>query len=149
MIFNKLIIKNFKKFPYLEVPLNKDINIIVGNNESGKSTILEAINLVTTGKLNGKPIQTNLSTDIFNKDVVKSFINSISSGKCEIIPEIQIDLYAENIEQNSGYKGKNNLKVEDLPGISILIVFDKQYSEIFKTLVNEKNYRTYQLSFIK
>lgn len=140
MIFNKLIIKNFKKFKYIEIPLNKDINIIVGNNESGKSTILEAINLVTTAKLNGKSISTSLSSDIFNKDIVSKYLDDIKNGSPTEIPEIEIELYAEDIPENSQYKGKNNILVEDLPGISLSIVFNsQQYEEIYKKLVEEKN----------
>ena len=101
MIFNKLIIKNFKKFKYIEIPLNKDINIIVGNNESGKSTILEAINLVTTAKLNGKSINTSLTSDIFNKDIVSKYLDDITNENPTEIPEIKIELYAEDIPENS------------------------------------------------
>lgn len=50
MIFNKLIIHNFKQFEHLQIELNHDINMIVGENETGKTTILEALALVTTGK---------------------------------------------------------------------------------------------------
>ena len=39
---------------------NPDLNIIVGNNECGKSTLLEAIHLALSGQLNGRPIQTEL-----------------------------------------------------------------------------------------
>lgn len=150
MIFNKLIIKNFKKFKYIEIPLNKDINIIVGNNESGKSTILEAINLVTTAKLNGKSISTSLSGDIFNKDIVSKYLDDIKNGNPTEIPEIEIELYAEDIPENSQYKGKNNILVEDLPGISLSIVFNsQQYEEIYKKLVEEKKLTELPIEFYK
>lgn len=43
----KLILKNFRKFTYLELELNK-INILVGRNNSGKTTILEAFAIATS-----------------------------------------------------------------------------------------------------
>ena len=39
-------IHGFKKFKDFSIIFNKDTNIIVGDNESGKSTILEAIDVV-------------------------------------------------------------------------------------------------------
>lgn len=56
MTFNKLIIHNFKQFKHLQIELNHDINMIVGENETGKTTILEALALVTTGKFWGEKI---------------------------------------------------------------------------------------------
>lgn len=43
----KLVLKNFRKFTYLELELNK-FNILVGRNNSGKTTILEAFAIVTS-----------------------------------------------------------------------------------------------------
>ena len=41
-----LEIWGFKKFSHLHVDFNEKTNIIVGENEAGKSTLLEAINIV-------------------------------------------------------------------------------------------------------
>ena len=44
MAIKKVKIRNFKCFKGLfEFELNKNLNILVGNNETGKSTIIEAI----------------------------------------------------------------------------------------------------------
>ena len=50
MDIEKVIIKNFKKFkgPF-EIRFKENINLLVGDNESGKSTILEAIHVALTG----------------------------------------------------------------------------------------------------
>lgn len=58
MYIDKIKIVNFKSFEgEFELKLNKDLNIIVGDNEAGKSTILEAINLVLSGLVGGKVYQ--------------------------------------------------------------------------------------------
>ena len=50
MAIEKVIIQNFKKFKNtFEVKFNENINLLVGDNESGKSTILEAIHVALTG----------------------------------------------------------------------------------------------------
>lgn len=149
MIFNKLIIKNFKKFEYVEVPLNKNINIIVGDNESGKSTILEAIELVTTGKLNGKQLIYNLSSEIFNKNVAMAYLNKIRDRKFVDPPEIEIDLFAEDISENSDFKGKNNLKAEDVPGLKLSIIFNENNSKVYKDLIENGVLNDLPIEFYK
>ena len=54
MAIEKVIIQNFKKFknPF-EIKFNENINLLVGDNESGKSTILEAIHVALTCMLAG------------------------------------------------------------------------------------------------
>ncbi|WP_396425039.1 AAA family ATPase [Lactococcus cremoris] len=42
----KIIIKGFKKFTDYDVQFNNNMNVLIGENEAGKSTIIEAIDLV-------------------------------------------------------------------------------------------------------
>ena len=58
MAIEKVIIQNFKKFknPF-EIKFNENINLLVGDNESGKSTILEAIHVALTGMYAGRNIR--------------------------------------------------------------------------------------------
>ena len=48
----KLKLKNFKRFSKFEVEFRDNLNILAGENESGKSTILSAIDLVLRGSRN-------------------------------------------------------------------------------------------------
>ena len=65
-MIKKIIIKNYKQFEDFSLDLNPDINIIVGNNEAGKTTLFEAINLGLTQKLNGRLIAQELTPYLFN-----------------------------------------------------------------------------------
>ena len=49
MFIRKVKIHNFKCYRDFEITLEEGLNIVVGDNEAGKSTILEAINLALTG----------------------------------------------------------------------------------------------------
>ena len=48
----KVQIKNFKKFENFSIELSNSTNLIIGDNESGKSTILTAIDLVLSANAN-------------------------------------------------------------------------------------------------
>ena len=70
MKIKKLVIKNYKKYRDISIELNSGVNIFVGDNNSGKSTILEAISMVLTGKINGIPITNKLLVN--NKKVIQT-----------------------------------------------------------------------------
>ena len=50
MYIEKIKLNNFRNYDQLELDLNKNINIIYGNNAQGKTNILEAIFLCSFGK---------------------------------------------------------------------------------------------------
>jgi len=50
MFINKIKLKNFRNYEEQEIELNKNINIIYGDNAQGKTNILEAIFLCSLGK---------------------------------------------------------------------------------------------------
>ena len=71
MQIEKLVIQNFKGFKErFTVNLNSGLNIIVGDNEAGKSTIIEAINLVLTGLYSGRYLKNELSQYLFNESAI-------------------------------------------------------------------------------
>lgn len=43
---SKLVLQNFKKFDALELDFHAATNILVGDNEAGKSTVLLALDLI-------------------------------------------------------------------------------------------------------
>ena len=66
-----LHIEGFKKFILLDVQFNERMNILVGENEAGKSTILDALKTV----LNQQYRNTDKSVlrDLFNTQMVTKF----------------------------------------------------------------------------
>ena len=72
----EVVIENYKCFKgRFNLKLNKGLNILVGDNETGKSTILEAIHLALTGLLNGRYLKNELTQHLFNNDVVSDYIS--------------------------------------------------------------------------
>lgn len=83
----RMRIYGFKKFKTFDIEFNKDTNILIGDNESGKSTILDAINLVLTQKY--KNCDKYIVKELLNADIVSKFK---LGSKVENLPFIQIDL---------------------------------------------------------
>ena len=80
MYITKVVVKNYRCLSDSTVELNKHLNIIVGNNECGKSTLLEAIHLALSGYLKGRPIQGELHPFLFNADAVAHYIKQRSEN---------------------------------------------------------------------
>lgn len=78
MHIDKVTIENFKCFKgQFCLELSKGLNVLVGNNETGKSTILEAIHLALCGLLNGRYLKQELTQDIFNNDIRNEYLMSL------------------------------------------------------------------------
>lgn len=93
MKINRLKIVNYKLFQNVTIEMNENINIFVGENDSGKSTILEALSMVLTGKINGSSVANRLNLDWFNAQVRQKFKESIEAGNTPDLPTIEIEVY--------------------------------------------------------
>ena len=54
-MIEKIRIAGYRKFRDITLRPHPNFNIMVGENEAGKSTLLEALGLALTGRLNGRP----------------------------------------------------------------------------------------------
>ena len=93
MKINKIKINSYGKLKEKEIKLKDGINIIYGKNESGKSTILEAIHVALTGMYAGRNIRNQLSTYLFNREAVEEYLASVKNEQPIAPPEIMIELY--------------------------------------------------------
>ena len=60
-------IQGYRIHKDLTVRPNRKFNLIVGANESGKSTLMEAVALALTGRINGRSASEELNPHWFNK----------------------------------------------------------------------------------
>lgn len=134
MHISKVTITGFKCFKErFEFPLQNGLNIIVGNNEAGKSTILEAVHLTLSGLSNGKYLKNELSEYLFNNDLLNEFrANPIEP------PEILIELFFEG-ENLAIYEGDGNSERKKNCGISLTIALDEKEKESYDNYIKECN----------
>lgn len=144
----KMKIHNFKCFEDFEIDFKQSLNIIVGNNEEGKSTILEALHLALSSMYNGKYMGTELSASIFNVNAVDSYINSLKTGKKEALPEILIEVFLKGDDIDI-LQGDNNSESLDASGIRYRVCFNEQYQKEYATFVDQDDISTLPLEYYK
>ena len=92
MIISKIYVQNYKLLKEVCFDINPDINVFVGENDAGKSTLLEVISILSSGKLNGYAIQKQIKDNLFNSEVRTEYIQSLS-GKAVKPPKIIMEAY--------------------------------------------------------
>ncbi|APX68959.1 MULTISPECIES: AAA family ATPase [unclassified Brucella] len=137
MFIQRVIIENYRCLKSANVSLNEKLNVIVGNNECGKSTLLEAIHLAMTGQLNGRPLLVELHPYLFNLDLVEAYIEALEKGTSPEPPRIVIEVYLADDPTLTKLKGDNNSLGLDQPGVSLVIELNPAHAEDFAQYVSE------------
>lgn len=92
MHIKELRVFGFKRFREASISFSEGINIVVGDNDSGKSTLLEAVTAVIDGQYRGAPLMRSISEDLFNKDIVDEYLCLLKNGKPCNPPSIVIEV---------------------------------------------------------
>lgn len=149
-MISKLLIRNFKKWDNLELPLNNDVNIIVGDNDTGKSTILQAIEMVLTGRVGGRAIEQEIAPHWFSKQCVQAYVKAAVIDPTAPLPEIVIEAHLQDSPDVVSLVGRNNVLGEKSPGFQLLITFDPDYaSELQATLAAEPDLVSLPVEYYK
>jgi putative ATP-dependent endonuclease of OLD family len=147
VVIDKVTIENFKGFKErFTLPLNSGLNIIVGDNEAGKSTILEAINLVLTGLYHGRYLRNELTQYLFNNETVAEYLASLPSDKPLPPPSILIELYLSG-EERPFLKGTKNTDGADCSGVYFKIEFDESYKVVYEELIKAGDLKTLPIEY--
>ncbi|MNW32611.1 chromosome segregation protein [compost metagenome] len=147
MIIKKVKIQNFKSF-YGEfvIELSEGMNILVGNNEAGKSTILEAIHLALTGLLNGRQIKNELTQYYFNNTVVSEYLTRLEQRQSHELPYILIEIFLSG-DDIALLEGNGNSDRAKESGISLKICFDEKYQAEYEQLVSKGDVKTLPIEY--
>ena len=95
-----LHIEGFKKFSILDVQFNEHMNIFVGENEAGKSTILEAIKTVLNQQYRNS--DKSILKELFNTQMVQAFLANPSVQNLPYIL-IELELFLDPKHKNAEY----------------------------------------------
>jgi putative ATP-dependent endonuclease of OLD family len=130
----KLTLKNFKRFRNLELDFDNELNILVGGNEAGKSSVLQALDIVMSAS-RSKVDALGLE-NLFNQECVIEFL----AGTRDIadLPEMFIEVYIDGLT-DPDFDGQNNSKGKDAVGIKLICKPVDEYSAEIKAILKEKH----------
>ena len=148
MIITKLKIENFKIFKgKFTIDFKDGVNILVGDNETGKSTILEAVHLVLTGIFQGKYFKNEISQYIFNKEIVKEYINSLKDGQVALPPPFVLIEVCISGEDLALFEGNGNSDSVISCGISLKIKFDDKHQNNYEEFIRAGNVQNIPIEY--
>ncbi len=138
MAIRKIKIRNFKGFREFETEFNAGLNVLVGNNESGKSTILEAIHLALTGTYCGRGIRNEISSYLINNEAVGEYLKSLNTEKPIAPPSLMIEVYFDG-SIDPEFEGNDNTEKQDkVEGFRFEIAFAEQHKPEYEKLAQNK-----------
>ncbi|WP_144558646.1 ATP-dependent nuclease [Shouchella miscanthi] len=142
-------IENFKCINgSFTLDFKEGINILVGNNEAGKSTVLEAIHIALSGIFRGKTLRGNLSQYLFNYDVVNQYLTDMNNGNISKPPYILIELYFDElIPVLEGDKYTQKDQIGKTSGVAFKIALDEKYHEEYESLVKLGNLESLPIEY--
>lgn len=123
MYIEKIKLNNFRNYENLEINLNKNINIIFGDNAQGKTNILEAIFLTSFGKSFRTTKEKEMIKFNYDKALVEIFYQKKDRDgkiKIELGNKKQISLNGIKIKKLSELLGNINIVIFTPDDINIL-----------------------------
>lgn len=129
ILITKIKIHGYRIYKEFELKPNNKLNLIVGANESGKSTLIEAITLALTGRVNGKKASEELNPYWFNTDIVDEFIQNRNAGGNQRFPVIKIELFFEGCDELQELCGAHNTDIPTnaCPGMKFEVLPNQEY----------------------
>ncbi len=131
----KAILHNFKRFKHLELPFDKARNVLIGDNESGKSSILLALNLVLSGS-RSQFDQYGVER-LLNSEAVGAF-NQKAARLLTDLPNMYVELWLSP-QGNFELNGKNNSKGIIADGLVMECVPNEAFSREIAEVISQPN----------
>ncbi len=133
-ILKRIKLKNFKRFKSFDATLDDTLNLLIGDNESGKSTILLALDLVLGG--NRSKVEAIGLENLFNTDIIDHFL--ASEKKMEDLPTLFIEVYL-NEQNDPDLNGKNNSEALVCDGLQLICEPIDALSNEIKDILGQKD----------
>ena len=138
-MIRKIAIRNYRIFRQFDLEFSAGANVLVGKNDSGKTTVIEAINLALTGRLHGRAFAQELSPYLINAVATQEYVKLLneSSGTPPPPPTIIIDVFIEDSEDMEVLRGTNNLYGENACGVRIQAELSQDFYEEYASFISD------------
>ena len=138
-MIKKITVNNYRILRSVAFCPNPRMNIVVGDNESGKSTLFEAMILALTGRINGRSAHEELNPFWFNQDAVEEYLEKRRANEPAAFPEINIEIFFEDRDELARLSGRNNSETVLAPGLTMRVVPDPDYREVLDEYFGEQD----------
>jgi putative ATP-dependent endonuclease of OLD family len=136
-MLKKIVIHNYRLFRDFTLEFTPGMNILVGDNDRGKSTLIEAVNLALTGRVQSKLLALDLSPYLFNLDATREYIRALQDGQGPEPPDMIVDLYLERSEATAHLKGRNNSTDEDAYGLRFRAAYNPDFAAEYAAFIKQ------------
>lgn len=128
-MISKIRVRGYRIHRDLTIRPNKRLNLIVGANEAGKSTLMEAIVLALTGRINGRSAADEINPYWFHTGVVAEYLYRAKNGERPPLPEIDIELFLDDVPEMQVICGAHNSELPTMacPGVRFRCIPNKEY----------------------
>jgi len=120
-----------------EFLFDKNLNVVVGQNDSGKSSILQAIDICLNQRGNGDLRNRNEYGTLLNVEQKTGFLCSEKKLYTEL-PAIKVDVFFEEMEsdlKNSIFCGPISDTNNQCSGVTFKYAFDEEYISEYEELI--------------
>ncbi|MDP3610194.1 MAG: AAA family ATPase [Methylophilus sp.] len=142
----RIVFSNFKRFKEFDLELDSKLNILIGDNEAGKSSILLALDLVLSGSRS--KVETIGLEALFNTSVISSFL--AGAKNYGDLPKLFVEVYLSE-QGKPELNGKNNSKSLVYDGLRLDCVpideYSKDIEEILKDTYPNFPFEYYAIKF--
>jgi predicted ATP-dependent endonuclease of OLD family len=121
-IIKRIKLVNYRRFREYTINPNERFNILVGDNEVGKSSVLEAIDLVSSGNI--RRVESIGIDRLLSKEAVNDFQSG--DNAFDKLPYIHVELYLEGVFDHE-MNGKNNTDGIMADGIRLVCKPNEDY----------------------
>lgn len=134
---NKIVVKlklhNFRRFREFSVDFNDEMNLLIGDNESGKSSILQALDLVMSGSRS--KVDTLSLESLMNIDIISEYLAGTKAF--EDLPVMWAEVYL-NEQNNPDLNGKNHSEgIDCRDGLKLLCEPMDEYGNEIADILKE------------
>lgn len=113
----KIVIKNFKRIADLTLEFDPSKNILIGDNETGKSSVLLALDLALSAS---RSRVENIGYEaLLNQGAVQNFL--AGPARLDLLPEVIVDVFLEEGD-DQGFYGTQNVLGIQTDGLRMAIV---------------------------
>ncbi|MFC1706331.1 ATP-dependent endonuclease [Planctomycetota bacterium] len=148
MAVAKVIIQNYKYFHgEYSIEFQPGLNVLVGDNETGKSTILEAMNLALSGILGGRYLRNELCQYLFNHQAVEEYTASLLEDDKLPPPSICIEVFFA--DDYPLFEGNGNSERVKASGVALKVGFDPEYQDEYSALIESGSLATIPLEYYR